>query len=775
MARPRRSAAGSNPAMAQSTSADRRRSCPTHDTAAPIQPSEPDDDLPPLTRTRSFKGVVIPSRARLRESEMANKSTSGSRRVSSTSSNLSSVNSASPFTADNSEVDTAATSAITTPAEPVSNSKRIFPKGHIFENPFASKGKGKRTKSDADLDEDAALAQALQAEEYAEEDAEETSKSKFKRRRIIAPDSEVEESIMSESSEDIPLASTSRSKSKTMKPSTPARPGRKARTSAQKSLKKTLGAIADSDDGEDSDLSEFVEYDNDNDTSMNGVRHFAGVSEDESDADSDDDDDAAAAFDWAADTGNGESIRDRWERRKRVNRAQRERKKLEKSHPEIKTMWDELDALPRIKPEEASQPASISRKLKSFQLEGLNWMIKQEQTKWKGGLLGDEMGMGKTIQAVSLIMSDYPTKPHKPTLVVVPPVALMQWTNEIQDYTSGQLKVLLYHGQNAKAKQMDVKELKSYDVIMISYSGLESTYRKQEKGWTRKDKIVKETSAIHSIDFHRLILDEAHSIKSRTAGVAKACFALKSTYKWCLSGTPVQNRIGEFFSLLRFLGVTPFANYFCKDCDCAKIDWHKTPDYRCVGCGHRTLQHVSVFNQEILNPIVSGDTDEQRKLGLKKLRMLTDHIMLRRMKRDQTASMELPPKEVVVHNEFFGEIERDFSNSIMSNTARTFDTYVSRGVMLNNYANIFGLIMQMRQVADHPDLLLKKHAEVGQNVLICNICDEPAEEAIRSRCKHEFCRVCAKDYVRTCEASGAKPDCPRCHIVSSPQYLHKQH
>ena len=68
------------------------------------------------------------------------------------------------------------------------------------------------------------------------------------------------------------------------------------------------------------------------------------------------------------------------------------------------------------------------------------------------------------------------------------------------------------------------------------------------------------------------------------------------------------------------------------------------------------------------------------------------------MKRDHTTSMELPPKEVIIHNEFFGEIERDFSSSIMSNTTRQFDTYVSRGVMLNNYANIFGLIMQMRQV-----------------------------------------------------------------------------
>ena len=63
------------------------------------------------------------------------------------------------------------------------------------------------------------------------------------------------------------------------------------------------------------------------------------------------------------------------------------------------------------------QPDTITRKLKSFQLEGLDWMAKQEKSHWKGGLLGDEMGMGKTIQAVSLIMSDYPAK--DPTLVVV--------------------------------------------------------------------------------------------------------------------------------------------------------------------------------------------------------------------------------------------------------------------------------------------------------------------------------------------------------------------
>lgn len=283
--------------------------------------------------------------------------------------------------------------------------------------------------------------------------------------------------------------------------------------------------------------------------------------------------------------------------------------------------------------------------------------------------------MGKTIQAVSLIMSDHPAQ--TPTLVLVPPVALMQWNNEIRDYTNGQLKVLICHQSNKEAKNITVAKIRSYDVVIMSYNSLESMFRKQEKGWTRGDEIIKEDSPIHAVHFHRVILDEAHSIKQRTTGVAKACFALQGTYKWCLSGTPVQNRIGEFFSLLRFLAVRPFADYFCERCDCAQLHWSVTEDYMCTHCKHASSEHRSVFNEELLNPITSMDANE-RVEGLRKLHMITARMMLRRLKKDHTSSMELPPKEIVIHNEFFGEIERDFSTSIMTNSTRKFDTYVAQ-------------------------------------------------------------------------------------------------
>ncbi|KAH8804599.1 SNF2 family N-terminal domain-containing protein [Xylogone sp. PMI_703] len=445
----------------------------------------------------------------------------------------------------------------------------------------------------------------------------------------------------------------------------------------------------------------------------------------------------------------------------RTQRALNDRKRLEAQHPELMTMWKDLENMPKIESLQWEQPKNISRQLKPFQLEGVAWMRAMEKTEWGGGLLGDEMGMGKTIQAVSLIMSDFPAK--QPSLVLIPPVALMQWQQEIADYTDGTLKTFVFHGTNAKTRSMTVKDLKKYDVILMSYNSLESMYRKQEKGFKRKDGIHKEESVIHQIRFHRVILDEAHNIKQRTCGCAKACFALKADHKWCLTGTPLQNRIGEFFSLVRFLNIQPFSCYFCRQCPCSTMEWEMDENNHCRTCNHNGMQHVSVFNQELLNPIQKHGNSGPGKEAFAKLRLLTDRFMLRRVKRDHSSAMELPAKEIYVDRQFFGEEENDFASSIMNNSNRRFETYVAQGVLLNNYANIFGLIMQMRQVADHPDLILKKNGEGGQNILVCCVCDETAEEAIRSACRHDFCRECARNYL----SSTDSPDCPQCHIPLS--------
>ncbi|KAL8773128.1 MAG: hypothetical protein Q9209_001804 [Squamulea sp. 1 TL-2023] len=681
------------------------------------------------------------------------------------------------------DYDTPGTSAVVTPAESLDRGRRSpgqprkLHRGSLLsmEDGSTTYGKRKRVTSAAAnfIDADALIAAALQEEEYAGNDGKSSSAKRANKKSILDSDEDME--TLSEITDD-PIELNTLSRKRPKLSGHPSLPSRSARDQAKQTIRrKAYQKIPNSDESDVSEFSEVIsELDSDDSEAFE-------ASEDESVAAGQA---SSSVLPTTTPINTSTAAMRAANRRNRTNRqassqggprgwrarmvdrletrAALERAKLEKAHPEIKTMWTTLKEVPTITPSEAEQPKTITRKLKSFQLQGLDWMMKQEKSQWKGGLLGDEMGMGKTIQAVSLIMSDYPA--NDPTLVVVPPVALMQWQNEIKEYTDGKLKVLVYHNTNPKVKGLKLKELKTYDVIMISYSGLESIYRKESKGWKRDDGLIKENSKIHAMNYHRLILDEAHNIKTRTTGVARACFALKADYKWCLSGTPVQNRIGEFFSLLRFLEVRPFACYFCKACPCAELHWSQNADNKkCTVCNHSGFNHVSIFNQELLNPITQGTDDELRREALGKLRLITDRIMLRRMKRDHTASMELPPKEVIIHNEFFGDVERDFSTSIMSNTTRQFDTYVSRGVMLNNYANIFGLIMQMRQVANHPDLILKKHAEGGQNVLVCCICDETAEEPIRSRCHHEFCRKCAKDYVRSFE-QDASPDCPRCHI-----------
>lgn len=89
----------------------------------------------------------------------------------------------------------------------------------------------------------------------------------------------------------------------------------------------------------------------------------------------------------------------------------------------------------------------------------------------------------------------------------------------------------------------------------------------------KKGVLHKEDSILHKLKFHRVVLDESHNIKDRQSNQAKAAFALQSKFKWCLSGTPLQNRVGELYSLIRFLGVDPFAFYYCKRCDCKSLHW----------------------------------------------------------------------------------------------------------------------------------------------------------------------------------------------------------
>lgn len=442
---------------------------------------------------------------------------------------------------------------------------------------------------------------------------------------------------------------------------------------------------------------------------------------------------------------------------------------LWENHPFLETVFDDLAAAPRSQPTKIAQPEGISVTMLPFQREGLDWLINQEKGMYNGGVLADEMGMGKTLQTVALFMCDPPDRKY-PSLVIAPTVAMMQWKSEIEAYTGSQLSVFLFYGQKNKAAS--ISQIQKYDVVLTTYSVVESVYRRQTTGY-RKDKQVQyEKSPLHQATFHRVVLDEAHNIKDRTSKTAKAVFGLKCTYRLCLSGTPLQNRIGEMYSLMRFLKIEPFCQYFCKKCPCVSLDWKFSDMRTCDSCGHRPMDHTNFFNHTLLKMIQKGvDNDNE---SMSRLRTVLNHIMLRRTKIERADDLGLPPRIVEIRKDYFNEEEKDLYASIYSDSTRKFNTYVNQGVVLNNYANIFTLITRMRQIADHPDLVLKRHlqgdnggeADTEENMaLICRICDDEAEDALKSKCRHTFCRMCIKEY---CEGytgeDYSKLECPVCHV-----------
>jgi DNA repair protein RAD16 len=340
----------------------------------------------------------------------------------------------------------------------------------------------------------------------------------------------------------------------------------------------------------------------------------------------------------------------------------------------------------------------------------------------------------------------------------------MQWKNELAAHTEG-LKVLVWHGSG---RESSTTELGKFDVVITTYAVLESCFRKQEKGFSRKGKMITEDSPLHLMRWRRIVLDEAHNIKERQTNTAKACFELKSDVKWCLSGTPLQNRVGELYSLVRFLGGDPFSYYFCKMCDCKSLHWRFREHKYCEECNHGPMQHTCLWNNEILTPIQKNGMTGPGKIAFKKLKILLDRMMLRRTKIQRADDLGLPPRTVIVRRDLFSPEEKELYTSLYSDVKRQFGTYLEQGTVLNNYSNIFTLLTRMRQMACHPDLVLRSKSNAAQyaadtvEATVCRLCNDIAEDAIQARCRHIFDRECIKQYLDA--AIEHVPGCPICHV-----------
>ncbi|PYH72881.1 putative SNF2 family helicase [Aspergillus vadensis CBS 113365] len=223
-----------------------------------------------------------------------------------------------------------------------------------------------------------------------------------------------------------------------------------------------------------------------------------------------------------------------------------------------------------------------------YQLLGAAFMRDRESSSEGpfGGLLCDIMGFGKTIQALANIVDGKPSDPEDPektTLIVVPSHLVTHWKTQINRHCDEKAigDVLIYKASSRLESLNTVGSLAKYDVIITTYDEVRRSYPPMKLTDSMKDdeklsawwdqSFDTEIGPLHKIKFHRIILDEGHTIKNHISSVSIAVRSLTGHYKWILSGTPVHNHLEEFYPLFDFLGVPGikdagiFIKNFCSD------------------------------------------------------------------------------------------------------------------------------------------------------------------------------------------------------------------
>jgi len=188
---------------------------------------------------------------------------------------------------------------------------------------------------------------------------------------------------------------------------------------------------------------------------------------------------------------------------------------------------------------------------KDYQYDGVKWCIENELGNFmgiKGGFIADEMGLGKTITMIGVIVANCFTR----TLIVLPPVLIEQWYNQIYKTTGH--KAFIYHGKNKKIDNLDIDAFFDAPIVLTSYGAI-----------TVK-KLNPVGNLLHDMKWSRIIFDEAHHLRNKNTGVFIGAKMLKGDCKWMVTGTPIQNKKSDFYNLCNLIGMpaslyTDTANY----------------------------------------------------------------------------------------------------------------------------------------------------------------------------------------------------------------------
>ncbi|MBX9782868.1 MAG: DEAD/DEAH box helicase [Chitinophagaceae bacterium] len=295
-------------------------------------------------------------------------------------------------------------------------------------------------------------------------------------------------------------------------------------------------------------------------------------------------------------------------------------------------------------------PKGIKANLRHYQERGFSWMYKNAQL-GIGSLLADDMGLGKTLQVITTLQK-FKEEGHlktKPALVIAPTTLLSNWKAEIEKFAP-ELNALVFHGTGRKA------DFKKTDVVITTF-GISRT---------ENEKLCKQK-------WHTLIIDEAQNVKNTETAQTKAVKKIPADIKIAMSGTPVENRLLEYWSIF------DFAN----------------PGY---------LGNSNWFNEEYAKPIELN----QDKKRLEKFRKITEPFIMRRVKTDKSIISDLPDK---IENNQYCTLSKEQA-SLYKSITHDLLQQVEQADGINRRGLILKLLTILKQVCNHPSHYLKNNGSL---------------------------------------------------------------
>ncbi|MCU0779101.1 MAG: DEAD/DEAH box helicase [Akkermansiaceae bacterium] len=300
----------------------------------------------------------------------------------------------------------------------------------------------------------------------------------------------------------------------------------------------------------------------------------------------------------------------------------------------------------------AQVPATIKAELRHYQLEGFRW-LQFLASHGLHGILADDMGLGKTLQTLAHLAAESAKFPATPSLVIAPTSVVPNWAAEAEKFAP-QLKVLVLHG-GERADHFE--KITDHHIVLTTYPLL-----------------VRDFDELARHHWHAVVLDEAQYIKNPKSITAYSACKLKASHRLCLSGTPMENHLGELWSLMRFL----------------------MPGF---------LADEKTFNSLIRKPIERDHSaDAQTALNRR-----VSPLILRRTK-DQVAT-ELPEKTTLVHGIDLAPKQTDLYESVRAAMdARVRDAIADKG-LAKSHIIVLDALLKLRQICCHPHLLKSEAAQ----------------------------------------------------------------